>query len=136
MRKKYILSCIPQYLKYLKNLDQKHLKIEIIIISDDHDTKKLEKMFKDRKVNFQIVNYEYMINVSIAAVPEDELNSYKDALLMLDYENMMMLIVDDSELLFIPPLSEDSIAAINTKNKAFILIMKIEFRAIRQTNPS
>lgn len=134
--KNIFLAASSKYLKYLKKSDEKHLKIEIITISDNHDTKKLEKMFKFRDVNMQIVNYEDMINVSVAAVPEDELNSYKDALLMLDYENMMMLIVDDSELLFIPPLSEDSIAAINTKNKAFILIMKIEFRAIRQTNPS
>jgi len=46
---------------------------------------------------------------------------------MFNYENMLMLIVDDSELLFIPPVSKDSISAINTKNKAYIMIMKIEF---------
>ncbi len=130
--KNIFLAASPKYLKYLKNLDDKQLKIEIITISDNYDIEQLEKMFSFSDVNMQIVNYEDMINVSVAAVPDDELNSYKDALLMLDYENMMMLIVDDCELLFIPPLSEDSIAAINTKNKAFIMIMKIEFRSIRK----
>ncbi len=50
---------------------------------------------------------------------------------MFEYENMMMLLVDDSELLFIPPVSKDSISAVNTKNKAMIMIMKIEFMAIQ-----
>ncbi len=91
---------------------------------------KLNKIFKEKKVDYHIVNYKDMINSSLTAVPEDELISYKEALNMFDYENMLMLIVDDSELLFIPPVSQDSIAAINTKNKAFIMIMKIEYMAI------
>jgi len=128
----------PKYLKYLENLDEKNLKLDITISSNGFDTEqKLKKMFKGKKGNFQIVSAEDMINTSIPfkKIPEDELITYKEAFLMFNYENMMMLIVDDSELLFIPPVSEDSLSAINTKNKSFILIMKIEFMGIHHDVP-
>ena len=73
-----------------------------------------------------------MIDLSLATIPEHELITYKEALEMFEYENMMMLLIGiDSELLFIPPVSKDSISAVNTKNKAMIMIMKIEFMAIQ-----
>jgi sugar-specific transcriptional regulator TrmB len=129
--KSIFIASSPKYIKYLKKLDGKNIKIDIITISDDHSIKqKLDKIFNDKEVNYHIVNYEDMINSSLAVVPEKELIPYKEALNLFDYENMLMVIVDDSELLFIPPVSQDSIAAINTKNKAFIMIMKIEFMAI------
>ena len=129
--KSIFFASSPQYLQYLEKLDEKNIKMDIITISNNHNIKeKLNTIFKNKKVNYHIVNYKDMINSSLTAVPEDELISYKEALNMFDYENMLMLIVDDSELLFIPPVSQDSIAAINTKNKAFIMIMKIEYMAI------
>jgi sugar-specific transcriptional regulator TrmB len=129
--KSIFLALSPKYLNYLKKLDEKNLKLDVIIFSDSQDTEQsLKKIFKGKEGNFQIVSKEDMIDASVAAVPEEELLPYKEALSMFNYENMLMLIVDDSELLFIPPVSEDSIAALNTKNKAFIMIMKIEFAAI------
>jgi sugar-specific transcriptional regulator TrmB len=129
--KSIFFASSPQYLKYIEKLNEKNIKMEIITISNNSNIKdKLNKIFKEKKVDYHIVNYKDMINSSLTAVPEDELISYKEALNMFDYENMLMLIVDDSELLFIPPVSQDSIAAINTKNKAFIMIMKIEYMAI------
>jgi sugar-specific transcriptional regulator TrmB len=133
--KSIFLASSPKYLKYLEKFDEKNLKLDIVIFSDDMNTKeKLEKIFKDKKGNFQIVPYEAMINASVAAVPEEELITYKEALSMFEYENMMMLITDDSEVLFIPPVSQNSISAVNTKNKAFVMIMKIEFGSIPQIN--
>jgi sugar-specific transcriptional regulator TrmB len=129
------LASSPQYLEYLENFDEKNLKLDIISFSDEIDAKeKLEKIFKDKKGNFQIVPYEAMIGAAMTAVPEGELITYKEALSMFEYENMMMLITDDSEVLFIPPVSQNSISAVNTKNKAFIMIMKIEFGSIPQMN--
>ena len=129
------LASSPQYLEYLENFDEKNLKLDIISFSDEIDAKeKLEKIFKDKKGNFQIVPYDAMIGAAMTAVPEGELITYKEALSMFEYENMMMLITDDSEVLFIPPVSQNSISAVNTKNKAFIMIMKIEFGSIPQMN--
>lgn len=121
------IALSPKYLNYIEKLDE-HIKLDVIIFSDEQDTEqKLKKLFKGKKGNFQIVGKEDMISADVAAVPPKELIQYKEALSMFNYEKMLMLIVDNSELLFIPPVSEDPISAINTKNKAFIMIMKIEF---------
>ena len=64
------LASSPKYLKYLEKFDEKNLKLDIIIFSDDMDEKEnLKKIFKNKKGNFQIVPYETMINASVAAVP-------------------------------------------------------------------
>ena len=129
------LASSPKYLKYLEKFEEKNIKLDIIIFSDDMNQKeKLKKIFKDKKGNFQIISNKTMIDASVAEVPEEELITYKEALSMFEYENMMMLIIDDSEVLFIPPVSQNSISAINTKNKAFVMIMKIEFGSIPQIN--
>ena len=92
------LASSPKYLKYLEKFDEKNLKLDVIIFSDDRDTKnKLDNVFKGKKGNFQIVPYEAMIGAAMAPVPEGELITYKEALSMFKYENMMMLITDDSK---------------------------------------
>ena len=45
---------------------------------------------------------------------------------MLDFGNLFSLVVDDSELLTIPPLKNDSLSAITSTDKAFVLNTKIE----------
>lgn len=132
----FLLSS-PKYLKYLKKLKKENLKLDIITIAlDKQDTEQIiEKIFKGKNEgNFHIINTEDIINASIPInIPQEESKTYKKALSSIDYENMMVLIVDDSEVLYIPPVSEGSINAINTKNKAFLVSMKIEFAAIQHT---
>lgn len=44
---------------------------------------------------------------------------------MVEYRNMLMLTIDDEEVLYMPPMSTGSLTAINTKNKAMTMLMKI-----------
>ncbi len=120
-----------QYIKYLKKIDGSNLKLDIIYISDHEDEEGLKNIIRNENANISVVTEGNMIGSSMAAIPENELLTYTQALEMFEYDNMMMLIVDDSELLFIPPVSKNSISAVNTKNKAMIMIMKIEFRALQ-----
>ena len=53
---------------------------------------------------------------------------------MFEFENLMVLMVDDSEVLYIPPVSQGSLTAINTKNKAMIMMMKIGLKDIAHSN--
>ncbi len=116
----------PKYIKYLKNLDT-DLKSDIVIFSEISSFETLKKQFKDKKGNFQIVNEEEMINILASSKTKDQkqFEIYKEALLMIEYRNMVMLAVDDEELLYMPPMSTDSLTAINTTNKAMIILMKI-----------
>ena len=134
--KSIFLASSSQYLKYLEKLDEKNLKLDIIIFADDQDKEmKLEKIFKGKKGNFQISSKEDMINGLVSShTINQELPSFKEAISMFEFENLMVLVVDDSELLYIPPVSQGSSTAINTKNKAMIMMMKIGLKDIAHSN--
>ncbi len=121
-----------KYLKYIEKINYKNSPTDIIIISDDTNTESnLKNFFKDN--NFQVNSTDDMINAfaSSKAINEEFISSFKDAFLMFDYENMMILMVDDSELLYTLPVSNDSLTAINTKNKAINMMMKIGLMDIK-----
>jgi len=130
------LASSSQYLKYLEKLDEKNLKLDIIIFADDHDKEmKLEKIFKGKKGNFQISSKEDMINGLVSShIINQELPSFKETISMFEFENLMVLVIDDSEVLYIPPVSQGSLTAINTKNKAMIMMMKIGLKDIAHSN--
>jgi hypothetical protein len=44
---------------------------------------------------------------------------------LIDLDNQFMLVVDDSEILAVPPLKDDSLTAITSTNKALIFRIKI-----------
>jgi Predicted transcriptional regulators len=120
----------PQYMKYIENLTEKKLKLDITIFSEENDTKQeLEKFFQNKKGNFQIISKENAINMNSSNITSsEELKEYKEAISMFEYGNMMILMVDDSEVMFIPPFSKDTLSAINTKNKSLITLMKLGFK--------
>jgi sugar-specific transcriptional regulator TrmB len=130
------LASSSQYLKYLEKLDEKNLKLDIIIFTDEQNKEmKLEKIFKGKKGNFQISSKEDMINgLASSHTINQELSSFKEAISMFEFENLMVLVVDDSEVLFIPPVSQGSLTAINTKNEAMIMMMKMGFKDIAHSN--
>ena len=134
--KSIFLASSSQYLKYLEKLDEKNLKLDIIIFADDHDKEmKLEKIFKGKKGNFQISSKEDMINGLVSShIINQELPSFKETISMFEFENLMVLVIDDSEVLYIPPVSQGSLTAINTKNKAMIMMMKIGLKDIAHSN--
>ena len=87
----------------------------------------LKKDFEDKKGNFKVVNEEDMLNIVASSKTKDQkqFEIYKEALLMVEYRNMVMLAIDDEEVLYMPPMSTNSLTAINTKNKAMTMLMKI-----------
>jgi hypothetical protein len=45
---------------------------------------------------------------------------------LIDLDNLFILVVDDSELLIIPPLKSDSLSAITSTNKVLIFSIKMQ----------
>ena len=54
----------------------------------------------------------------------------------MDLDNLFKLIVDDSELLTIPPLKSDSLSAITSTNEALIMGEKMEIEEVLSPNKS
>ena len=68
-----------------------------------------------------------MLNIIASSKTKDQkqFEIYKEALLLVEYKNMLMLAIDDEEVLYIPPMPTDSLTTIDTKNKAMKMLMKI-----------
>jgi len=122
----YIISS-PQYIKYFENLDGDKLNLDITIFSDGNGTdERLKNFFGNKKGNFQIINEENVTNMHSSKIKcSEELEEYKEALSIFEYKNMMILMVDDSEIMYVLPFSKNTLSAFNTKNKSLITLMKL-----------
>jgi sugar-specific transcriptional regulator TrmB len=117
----------PQYLKYIESLTEKKLKLDITIFSEGKNTEQeLKKIFKNKEGNFKIISEENVVNMHSSKITSpEELGEYKEALSMFEYRNMMVLMIDDSEIMYVMPFSQDSLSAITTENKSLITLMKL-----------
>lgn len=132
-RQSIFMASPPKYLKYFKKLNERDLKLELIIYSDNKDTEdELEKIFQGKEGDFSIIATDKMINgFATKHYDKEELKTaYKEAFYEFGLEDLMLLVVDDSEMLYVMPMTENSSTAINTKNKALITLSKIGFRDI------
>ncbi len=122
------------FVKYLKPLARKDLDMDITIISGSGDkTQSLKTLFNSDKANITIVdkkNLVRMLAIYKSANQEEYISPFENFLSMFNFENMLILIVDDTELLYVLPLSDNSMNAINSKNKAMVKNMKLVFSAM------
>ena len=116
-----------QYMKYIENLTQKELKFDITIFSEGKNTEQeIKKFFKNYEGNFQVISEENAVNMYSSKITNpEEFTEYKEALSMFEYRNMMVLMIDDSEIMYVLPFSQDTLSAFNTKNKSLITLMKL-----------
>ena len=71
-----------------------------------------------------------MLAIYKSANQEEYIPPFENFLSMFNFENMLILVVDDAELLYVLPLSDNSMNAINSKNKAIVKNMKLIFKAM------
>lgn len=130
------IYCISsgQYIDHIERMARSGLALELIIVSEDQEIqKRLERAFKKGKAMIRTLGKSQMIRTMApykALFQEDKIASMSEALGMFDFDNLFILIVDDAECLYIPPLPDRSINAITTKNPAMTLTMKVMLSAI------
>ncbi len=118
-----------KYLKYIEKIAKKNIKLYLVIMIDSQDTRKrLEKLSKKNNVKINIIEKEQMLKTPEFVNHEKELykRNKTHILDVMDLDNLFKLIVDDSELLTIPPLKSDSLSAITSTNEALIMGEKME----------
>ena len=122
------------FVKYLKPLARKDLAIDITILSGSNDkTQSLKALFTSDKANLTIVDKKQMVRMLAiykSANQEEYIPPFEDFLSMFNFENMLILVVDDTEILYVLPLSDNGMNAINSKNKAIVKNMKLIFKAM------
>jgi HTH-type transcriptional regulator, sugar sensing transcriptional regulator len=114
-----------KYLGYLEKAAGKNIRLRLVIMSEDPGPqKRLERLFRKDDADIMTLTRDQMIGM----VPESK---KKEAHLrmakaedLMDMDNLFMIIVDDKELLFIPPSKSDSLGAITSTNRGMVFMMK------------
>jgi sugar-specific transcriptional regulator TrmB len=117
------ISCTigERYLPFIESIKIKKVSLRLIVISDSPDLeRKLHELFPGKHADVHVVSPEKFLIPPPFAPPE-----FAEARKFMNFENTLELIVDDEELLIIPPFLSGSISVLNTKNKGAIYQMKL-----------
>jgi len=123
-----------KYLKYLKPLARKDVRLECAIISETPDTEPtLRKMFGPDRANIQFINraeVARMLSISRTMGQKELVPSLEEIYVIFNYDKMLIIVTDDSEMLYIPPFFDSNMGAMSSHSKILIENMKIIYKAM------
>ena len=117
------ISCMigERYVPFIENIKIQNVSLQLMVISDDPELEgKLKKVFPGKKTTIQVISSEQFKVPPPFAPPE-----FEEIHKLMKVENVLELIVDDEELLMVPPFISGSVSVLNTRNKGSILQMKM-----------
>ncbi|MDP3565427.1 MAG: helix-turn-helix domain-containing protein [Methanoregula sp.] len=117
------INCVigDKYLPFIENIKIRDISLRLIVISNDPALLgNLKESFPGKKADIHVISPEQM-NVPPPFAPPEFVEMIKS----MNFANNLELIVDDEELLMIPPFISGSVSVLNTRNKGAILQMKM-----------
>jgi HTH-type transcriptional regulator, sugar sensing transcriptional regulator len=117
------INCMigERYLPFIENIKIRNVSLRLIVISDSPGLeKKLHELFPGKNADIHVISSEKFLVPPAFAPPE-----FAEAKKFMNFENILELIVDDDELLMIPPFFSGSVSVLNTRNKGAIFQMKM-----------
>jgi len=117
------ISCTigERYLPFIENIKIRHVSLRLIVISDSPSLEKtLYELFPGKNVDIHVISSEKFSVPPPFAPPE-----FADVKQFMNFKNILELIIDDEELLMIPPFFSGSVSVLNTRNKGAIFQMKM-----------
>ena len=110
-----------RYLPLIENIQIKDISLMLVVISDAPGLeKKLRAQFPGKNVDIHVVSSE-----KFAVPPPFAPPDFGEIHKLMRVENILELIVDDEEILMIPPFFSGSVSVLNTRNKGAVLQFKI-----------
>lgn len=107
-------------LGFLDTIQNKKIKLTLLVISDERDMhKKLESLFDKNNGTIGVIGKDSIGNLECVKDAKDY-GELAEIAGMVDADNYFVLVVDNAEALFVPPLSGDSANAISLNNKAMV----------------
>lgn len=119
-----------RYVHHMERAAGKGIKVTLMVMSDDGSLEdRLKKKFEKDDATIRVMSAQDMINAFSAGEmgSNKKVTPFKEAMNVLDHRSAFMLITDDSEFLYVPPIAGDEISALNTTNQAFIMSSKFIF---------
>jgi sugar-specific transcriptional regulator TrmB len=124
------IFCITsgQYLDLIERKAKSNIRFDLTIISEDPTIRRrLEGVFRKDRSQVRILSRSRMVRSLLSENQGPDEGSMPNAEMLLsksDIEKMFVLLVDDEEMFYIPPMKGLSLNAIATKNQLLILSMK------------
>ncbi len=124
-----------KYLNYIEKIVKKNIQVYLAVMIDEKDNKgRLERLSRMSNVEINIIEKNKMTE---STKMDDMKNQSMDSTMdLIDLNNFFTLVVDDSELLVVPPLKDDSLTALTSTNKALIFRVKIGIEEASSSNES
>jgi sugar-specific transcriptional regulator TrmB len=123
-----------KYLNYIEKITKKNIQMYLTVKINENDNKgRLERLSRMSNVKINIIEKNEVIETGKDYLKNQSMDSTMD---LIDLDNQFMLVVDDSEVLAVPPLKDDSLTAITSTNKAIIFRIKIGIEEASSSNKS
>ncbi len=106
---------------YIKTVLNKNIETQLIIVSDNKELQnELEHRYNTKNATITVIDKAEMKNLECTKdiIDDDELEIAN----IMDIDNHFILVVDNSQALFIPPLRGDSVNAISIENKIMVKV--------------
>ena len=133
-KKSVFLIASDRYVKHLTPLANTNLDLDIIVFSDDPSAERLlKKVLKSDRAHVQVVNNIEVVRMlsKLNSLNQKEfMQPLEETFLMFNFNNILLLLVDDAEILSVPPLSGDGTIAFNLRNTHAIANMKLQYKAM------
>jgi HTH-type transcriptional regulator, sugar sensing transcriptional regulator len=117
------INCMigERYLPFIVKCKIRNVVLHLMVISDDPDLRgKLKELFPGKNADIHVISTEQFKVPPPFAQPE-----FEELKKMTNAEYILELIIDDEELIMIPPFISGSASVLNTRNKGTILQMKM-----------
>lgn len=109
-----------RYLPILETVRIRDISLHLIVVSDAPGLeKRLHAQFPGRNAEIYVLNPE-----QFAIAPNDAPPEFEEIHKLMKVENLLELIVDDEELLMVPPFFSGTVSVLNTRNKGAVFHMK------------
>ncbi|CAJ37356.1 TrmB family transcriptional regulator sugar-binding domain-containing protein [Methanocella arvoryzae] len=134
--KKSVLCMAPeQYLDSLRRIAGKGLELSLVIITENKTIKReLEECFHGDNVRVRTLTPAQVASMYTTAKMSNRVSSmpeYREAIAGFDFFNNLILVVDHSEFLYVPPLPGKVYSALHTTSKPLIIGTSLIFGGLQ-----
>jgi sugar-specific transcriptional regulator TrmB len=110
-----------RYLPFIENIQTKDISLLLIVISDTPGLeRKLREQFPQKGAEIHVIPSK-----KFCTPPPFAPSEFQEVMKLMRVENTLELIVDEEELLMVPPFFTSTVSVLNTRNKGAVLQMKI-----------
>lgn len=112
-----------KYISHLEKAAKNNIQINLLVRGNEDNNGRVKRLSRMSNVKLKRISKEEQFNFDNQETKSNNqpIDALKD---QMDLDNYFILVVDDLEVLLLPPFKSDSISAINSTNKVLILSFK------------